>query len=176
MSKDLILLHEKIFRILNEDHNYYLQSSGLKTDDDAARVIQNAWKSYKNRRIYRFIRNRLVEFMYDDPVRMLRRVSMFEANFFEKKFGHCLVFRLAGLQFPPFIVYKIFTNCQRNIGDNEAKNVMKVPNRSAWDVFYVYKSIHERVRISRKRLHRPRKIHVASKRKNSGIEWIKTMY
>lgn len=170
----LPISNDEVFTILRDNHNYYLTLSARKTHatkNEAAKIIQNAWKSHKNRRIYRFMRNKLIEFTNDDPVRMLRRVSVFEAKLFEKKYGHCLVFRLAGSQFPPVIVYKVFIGCQRNIGNGDKKNVFKHWDKYTWDTFYVYKSINERAARARRKRRK-----TSSKRKNTGIQWIQTMY
>lgn len=176
---DFLTLNEDIFTILEDDHNFYLTLNARKTSahkNHAARIIQNAWKRYKKRRIFNFIKNKLIEFTNEDPVRMLRRVSVFEAQLFEKKYGHCLVFRMAGHEFPPIIVYKVFISSQRNIGNGDMKNVMNAFNRNEWGVFYVYKSIHETVLSAKRKLHKNVKVGAKNKRKKSGIEWIKKLY
>lgn len=172
--------NEEVFTILNEDHTFYLSLSAketFETKNQAAKIIQNAWKKYKKRRIFHFIKNKLIEFFYEDPVRMLKRVSVFEAQLFEKKYGHCLVFRLAGCDFPPVIVYKVFVNSQRSIGNGDTKNVLRRMNRNDWGIFYVYKSIHERVLSTKRKLHKGVKTTTVYKRKkSSGIKWIKQFY
>lgn len=163
--------NEEVFTILGADHNYYLTLSARKTfatKNEAAGIIQKAWRAYKNRRTFRFIKNKLIQFTNEDPVRMLRRVSAFEAELFEKKYGHCLVFRLAGCEFPPVIVYKVFIGCRRNIGNGDEKNVLKSWNKNEWSTFYVYKSIHERTACAKRK--------TCSKRKKSVIQWIQMMY
>lgn len=177
----LASLNEEIFTILNDDHNFYLTLNARKTfatKNRAARIIQNAWRRYKKRRTFHFIRNKLIEFANKDPVQMLRRVSVFEAQLFEKKYGHCLVFRLAGCEFPPAIVYKVFINGQRNIGNSvDTRNIMKGINRNDWGVFYMYKTIHESALVAKRRLNNKSfKVAVVKKRKKSGIEWIKKLY
>lgn len=167
---------EEVFTILNENHDFYLTLNARKTfhgKTRAAIVIQRAWRAHRNRRIYRFLRNKLVEFTQEDPVRMLRRVSVFEAEVFEKKYGHRLVFRLAGPEFPPVVMYKIFIGTRRHVSSGDAKTPLKIFNRGEWKVFYVYKKTHESVLTAKRRRY---KKSAASKRKKSEISWIKTMY
>lgn len=111
---DISPVLDEIFRILNEDHSFYLSLSATQICADKNRkaiIIQRAWTAYRNRRIFNYIKNKMIEFATDDPVQMLRRVSPVEAHLFEKKLGHRLVFRLAG-SFPPTIVYKVFVDCK----------------------------------------------------------------
>lgn len=161
--------NEQVFTILEEDHNFYLTLSASKTfasKNKAAGIIQNAWSGYKKRRTFHFIKNKLIEFTNEDPVKMLKRVNVFEAQLFEKKYGHCLVFRLAGPIFPPVIVYKVFINCQKNIDGGDEKGILKSLSKNEWGVFYVYKSSHEKSLTTKKRF----------KKKKSGIQWIKKVY
>lgn len=170
------LANEEIFTILNDDHNFYLTLNAKKTfatKNQAAKIIQNVWIGYKQRKIFNFIKNKLIEFSNDDPVKMLKRVSVFEAQLFEKKYGHCLVFRLSGCDFPPVIVYKVFINCQRNIGNGDVKNVLKTLNRNEWGVFYKYKSIHQKILKIKSSF---KVVNNHKRRKKSGIEWIKKLY
>jgi hypothetical protein len=75
----------------------------------AALRIQLLWKSYTNKRIYRFYRD-LISFRdAGDPAVMLRAINPLEASLLDGCVGGYARFRLGGMSFPPTIYYKIFT-------------------------------------------------------------------
>lgn len=175
--------YEKVFSILHEDHSFYLASISEKetystiTKDTqrielCASIIQRCWHSYHNINIYTFIRNKLIYFMNQDPVRLLKWKDPVEAELFDRKLGHKLVFRLAGTKFPPVIVYKVFIAAGKN--QTLKNNSNCIPKRkcakSQWKLFYIYKNI--RIECNRK----SRKRKARSAKKNHEIKWIKQMY
>lgn len=75
----------------------------------AALGLQAAWRSYTNKRIYRYYRD-LISFQdAGDPAMMLRAINPGEAGLLDASMGAVVRFRLGGMAFPPTIYYKIFT-------------------------------------------------------------------
>ncbi|GFH10506.1 uncharacterized protein HaLaN_05831, partial [Haematococcus lacustris] len=67
----------------------------------AARIIQRAWQSFRNKRIYRFYRD-LIQFRErGDPKEMLRAINPREAQLADAAAGVHVRFRLGGSMFPP---------------------------------------------------------------------------
>lgn len=76
----------------------------------AARIIQRAWQSFRNKRIYRFYRD-LIQFRErGDPKEMLRAINPREAQLADAAAGVHVRFRLGGSMFPPLVFYKIYTH------------------------------------------------------------------
>jgi len=78
--------------------------------DAAARTIQGAWQSFRNRRIYQYYRD-LIQFRErGDPKEILRSINPREAQLMDAAAGMHIRFRLGGTTFPPLVFYKIFTH------------------------------------------------------------------
>lgn len=75
----------------------------------AALCLQSVWKSYTNRRIYRYYRDLITFQNTGDPAMMLRAINPAEAALLDASMGAHVRFRLGGMAFPPTIYYKIFT-------------------------------------------------------------------
>ncbi|KAG6617636.1 IQ motif, EF-hand binding site [Phytophthora cinnamomi] len=85
------------------------RSAALTPANHSALCIQNVWKSYTHRRIFRYYRDLLSFRSTGDPARMLRAINPSEASLLDASMGAQVRFRLGGLAFPPTIYYKIFT-------------------------------------------------------------------
>ncbi|KXZ45887.1 hypothetical protein GPECTOR_49g471 [Gonium pectorale] len=78
--------------------------------DMAARIIQTAWRSFRNRRIFNYYRD-LIRFRErGDPRELLRVINPREAQLVDAAAGIHVRFRLGGTVFPPLVFYKIFTH------------------------------------------------------------------
>ncbi|KAI9204663.1 uncharacterized protein BJ171DRAFT_618777 [Polychytrium aggregatum] len=76
--------------------------------DQAAKKIQQLWKSYYNIKIYHFYRD-LIKFRErGDPRKLLKFINPKEAALIDGASGIHVRFRLGGSSFPPKIYYKIF--------------------------------------------------------------------
>ncbi|TYZ68352.1 hypothetical protein PybrP1_012570 [[Pythium] brassicae (nom. inval.)] len=75
----------------------------------AALRLQAAWRSYTNKRIYRYYRDLIAFQDAGDPAMMLRAINPGEASLLDASMGALVRFRLGGVAFPPTIYYKIFT-------------------------------------------------------------------
>ncbi|KAL0488228.1 myosin head domain [Acrasis kona] len=76
--------------------------------DDLAGRIQQCWKNYLNREIFKFY-NELIKFREKAPPReILRSINPTEAKYLDSASGVHIRFRLGGSKFPPTVFYKIF--------------------------------------------------------------------
>lgn len=75
----------------------------------AALRVQAAWRSYTNRRIFRYYRDLVTFRGAGDPAQMLRAINPGEAALLDAAMGASVRFRLGGWCFPPTIYYKVFT-------------------------------------------------------------------
>jgi len=76
----------------------------------AAAMIQNAWRTFRDRRIYSFYRD-LIQFRErGDPRELLKSINPREAQLADAASGVHVRFRLGGATFPPLVFYKIFTH------------------------------------------------------------------
>ncbi|KAG1662715.1 hypothetical protein FOA52_014581 [Chlamydomonas sp. UWO 241] len=76
----------------------------------AALTIQDAWRSFRNRRIFNYYRD-LIQFRErGDPRELLRSINPREAQLADAASGIHVRFRLGGSVFPPLVFYKIFTH------------------------------------------------------------------
>lgn len=76
----------------------------------AAGIIQKAWQSFRNHRIYSYYRD-LIQFKErGDPRELLKSINPREAQLADAAAGIHLRFRLGGTLFPPLIFYKIYTH------------------------------------------------------------------
>ncbi|KAF6254812.1 hypothetical protein COO60DRAFT_1703123 [Scenedesmus sp. NREL 46B-D3] len=85
-------------------------AAGAARLNSAARTIQDAWRRFSSRRIFRYYRD-LIKFREaGEPRQMLRCINAREAVLVEPAAGLHVRFRLGGSSFPPLVFYKIFTH------------------------------------------------------------------
>ncbi|XP_043960176.1 protein MFI-like isoform X2 [Gambusia affinis] len=77
--------------------------------DEAAKIIQRAWRSYVCKEVFRHVRRMIGQCYQQDPRSLLRTVNPREAELLDPAAGVFIRFRLGGVSFPPQIYYKIFT-------------------------------------------------------------------
>eukprot|EP01038_Epipyxis_sp_PR26KG_P008426 gene8426-11396_t len=76
----------------------------------AAHAIQLCWRSYCNKRIYRYFRDLIKIKLKGAPNDLLRTIIPNEADLFDKAAGVHVRFRLGSSIFPPKIFFKVFTH------------------------------------------------------------------
>lgn len=89
------------------------QFSGYKPKpqaSSAAVIIQRAWRSHNNRRIFAYYRGLVAFKDKGDAALMLKAVNPREAALLDLALGAHVRFRLGGPMFPPTVYYKIFTH------------------------------------------------------------------
>ena len=87
----------------------------ITKEDAAAAKVQQLWKAYVDRSLFKFYLQ-LIKFRENgDPLLMLKAINPNESDLVDRASGLHVRFRLAGKQFPPYIVYKIFTH--NNVAD-----------------------------------------------------------
>jgi hypothetical protein len=72
--------------------------------------IQNAWRSYTNRKVYRYYRDIVLLKSQTKPSHLLKAVNPLEAQLLENGTNLHIRFRLGGERFPPTIYYKIYAH------------------------------------------------------------------
>ncbi|KAM4701794.1 protein MFI [Discoglossus pictus] len=78
--------------------------------DEAARVIQRAFRRFINTKVFKYYKN-LINFKgKGDPRLLLKCINPREAELIDAAAGVHLRFRLGGVNFPPNIYYKLFTH------------------------------------------------------------------
>ncbi|KAJ3184154.1 hypothetical protein HDU87_005000 [Geranomyces variabilis] len=75
---------------------------------EAALKMQRAWRSYYNRKIYRFHRDLIKFRLRGEPRKLLRFINPKEAELMDASMAIHVRFRLGGTSFPPSIFYKVF--------------------------------------------------------------------
>ena len=75
----------------------------------AVTCIQLAWRSYNNKRIYRYYKDLIMHKLQGVPSDILRTLIPNECDLLDKASGAIVRFRLGGGVFPPSIYFKIFT-------------------------------------------------------------------
>ncbi|KAL4696937.1 hypothetical protein H8959_002635, partial [Pygathrix nigripes] len=96
--------------------------------DNAARVIQQAWKSFLNVAIFQHFKSLIDLRRQGEPRQIVKYINPKEAELLDAAAGIHVRFRLGGVKFPPDIYYKIFTH--RPIEDlcaNSPRNYAKLP-------------------------------------------------
>ncbi|XP_016073701.1 PREDICTED: uncharacterized protein C11orf65 homolog [Miniopterus natalensis] len=83
--------------------------------DKAARVIQNAWKSFLNVTVFQHFKSLINIRRQGEPRQIVRYFNPKEAELLDAAAGIHVRFRLGGVKFPPDIYYKIFT--ERHVED-----------------------------------------------------------
>lgn len=82
----------------------------FKTPDMCILQIQNAWRNYCSRKIFRFYKQLVTEKLSGAPYDLLRNIIPREVNLLDKAAGIHIRFRLGGRTFPPKVYFKIFTH------------------------------------------------------------------
>ncbi|TRY57203.1 hypothetical protein DNTS_003283 [Danionella cerebrum] len=84
----------------------------MKNNNDVcARKIQTYWRSFRDRRLFTFLKNTVIAAEQAPAPAILRQLSPKEAELLKDPTPHYrLRFRFAGSQFPPSLVFKIFQN------------------------------------------------------------------
>eukprot|EP00742_Colponemidia_sp_Colp-10_P005727 GILJ01006121.1.p1 GENE.GILJ01006121.1~~GILJ01006121.1.p1 ORF type:complete len:563 (+),score=89.50 GILJ01006121.1:144-1832(+) len=86
----------------------YLRMANPQTKHQAAAKLQRVWRSFTDKRIYKYYRD-LIHFRErGNPAQMLKSINPLEAQLMEAASNLHLRFRLGGMTFPPAIYYKIF--------------------------------------------------------------------
>lgn len=83
---------------------------GLNKWDRSALVIQNAWKAWNGKRIFKFYKSLLAIWQVNNSCRLLKFINPKEAQLIEAATGLHTKFRLGGRYFPPTVYYKIFVH------------------------------------------------------------------
>ncbi|PNH00894.1 hypothetical protein TSOC_013259, partial [Tetrabaena socialis] len=101
---------ERRSRICSVEVQWATHHDAAYRSDVAARVIQTAWRAFRNRRIYTYYRD-LIRFRErGDPRELLKVINPREAQLVDAASGIHVRFRLGGTVFPPLVFYKIFTH------------------------------------------------------------------
>lgn len=82
----------------------------VDTKQQAALKIQLCWRSFCNRRIYKYFRDLVILKLKGAPADLLRSIISGEADILDRAAGVHVRFRLGGAIFPPKIFFKIFTH------------------------------------------------------------------
>lgn len=82
----------------------------LNTKQQSALKIQLCWRSFCNKRIYRYFRDLVLVKLKGTPADLLRSIIAGEADVLDKAAGIHVKFRLGGAIFPPKVYFKIFTH------------------------------------------------------------------
>lgn len=76
----------------------------------AAEIIQMCWRTFCNRRVYRYFRDLVTKSLKGAPFDLLRSIIPNEAHCLDRASGVHVRFRLGGRVFPPKIYFKIYTH------------------------------------------------------------------
>ena len=78
--------------------------------DHASRVISRAWKSYKMKKTFAWLKSNLLKAQHSLSSDILRRLSPKEAQILKDPTSKSRIrFRFGGTSFPPLILFKIYT-------------------------------------------------------------------
>ncbi len=75
----------------------------------AVRAIQRAWRSYADRKVFKYFKNVVIGRTLTDPVAILKVICPSESHLSDAASGLYVRFRLGGPLFPPMLFYKVFT-------------------------------------------------------------------
>lgn len=75
-----------------------------------ARKIQRGWRSFCNKRVYKYLKELVLVKFKGAPADLLRCIIPGEVDLFDKASGVHVRFRLGGAIFPPKIMFKVFTH------------------------------------------------------------------
>lgn len=93
-------------------HRIGIRGSRQKVNSysQAAQSIQLCWRSFCNRRIYRFFNDLLKHKLQGEPADLLRAIVPGESDLLDKASGVHVRFRLGGAVFPPKVFFKVYTH------------------------------------------------------------------
>lgn len=100
----------------NHRHNVLLQShlirdpKPLYSIEQAVLRMQLCWRSYCNRRIFRYFRDLLKYKLQGEPIDLLKTIAPGEVDILDRAAGVHVRFRLGGRIFPPKIYFKVYTH------------------------------------------------------------------
>ena len=97
------------YRTLTSNENYQ-QPKVVLDVFIAAEMIQLCWRSFCNRRIYRYFRDLILLKLKGAPNDLLRSIIPNESDLLDKAAGVHARFRLGGWVFPPKVFFKIYTH------------------------------------------------------------------
>ncbi|CAH1993959.1 unnamed protein product [Acanthoscelides obtectus] len=144
------------------------------TRENAARKIYDFFLRTRNRNIYAQTKSMLYKLSRKDPLKVLELVNTSHAELFEKTMCK-LVFRLDGINFPPSIVYKIFSEGRHiTLQSRLYRNMVIVNGNLGWFIYSVYKCNSCKSKVKVKSMHTKK-----SKKKvkeDRQISWINQMY
>lgn len=96
-----------------ENAHGYVSAPVYKTRDAfrrAAVKIQNLWRRFCYKRVYRYFRDLILHKLKGAPHELLRSIIPSECGLLDKAAGVHVRFRLGGAVFPPAIYFKIYTH------------------------------------------------------------------
>ncbi|ORX47283.1 hypothetical protein BCR36DRAFT_295736 [Piromyces finnis] len=99
-------VQKNLLQSLNCDQNYNINID--KIVNIYASIIQKAWRSYYNRKIFRFYKYLIRYRENGNPCKLLKYINPLEAQLIDSSFKAHIRFRLGGHSFPPVIYYKIY--------------------------------------------------------------------
>jgi len=76
----------------------------------AALLMQERWRRYTNRMIFRYFRDLIYFREQGDPAQLLKSINPKEASLMDTALAVHVRFRLGGAAYPPTIYYKVFTH------------------------------------------------------------------
>ncbi|ORX78067.1 hypothetical protein BCR32DRAFT_282632 [Anaeromyces robustus] len=99
-------IRNNLLQNLNNNHNFNININ--KIINIYASMIQKAWRSYYNRKIFKFYKYLIRYRENGNPCRLLKYINPLEAQLIDSSFKAHIRFRLGGYSFPPIIYYKIY--------------------------------------------------------------------
>lgn len=153
---------------IKKQHNYVEEDVKRQK---AASIIHNFLLGVRNKLLFKQVKESLRSLSKKNPIKILKSASYPHAEIFEKTASR-LVFRLAGEQFPPQIVFKLFirqhlTNIR--LYEDIINNCKQVT--AGWFLFNVYKCNVCKTKVKYKNC-----VKKKNKRKENYISWIEEMY
>ncbi|CAG9824641.1 unnamed protein product [Phaedon cochleariae] len=168
-----------ICRLHTNKYNYNLLVTKDQEEARSIKIIQNFFLGIRNKRIFTYLKNHVLELSKKNPLILLKLVNQAQAELFEKN-NFLLVFRLDGKQFPPNIVYKLFLRQDtiniltlKATGGHE-KELERQIHHSGWYSFNVYKCNMCKTVVKMRPM---KKIKQKKKRpEDNYLSWIQEMY
>ncbi|XP_071950456.1 uncharacterized protein CXorf58-like [Antedon mediterranea] len=83
----------------------------------AAHMIERCWCSYRDRQMFRLLKHAICAAEHSLTYEVLRKISPLEAHLLKDRSMNARIrFRFGGSEFPPLILFKIFTHTKHGIG------------------------------------------------------------
>lgn len=210
---DMLQLKENVFSVLDSDHSTFLKPyepypnsvdtcellltkihrlctkyEPTKRDSDktSIQIIVKFLRSSMHRRIFKRIKNNLINLRGKDPKALLKLVNPAQSEIYESTIWR-MMFRLAGEEFPPIIVYSLVSVCPYVILSGvspkvpESKQKVRKENRKQWHPFCVYKCSVCKIKVkSNSRFSRTTRSQKKSQKKRHGDGersfWVNEVY